>query len=561
MTAVHGSRSPDAIAIREVRGGRTRRTITHAALGARVASLTAGLAAEGFAAGDRVLFSVRPGIDAIALVLAVRRLGGVLLPQDPGTSDALFAARVRLLAPRWVMAESLLMVPPAGVVARLLALGGLRLAPLGEVPGARRVRVGPWLPGLPDATTLDALARRGRAVASAATPALLDVLSLGTAGSEAATPGDAGPDADAEAFIVCTSGTTDAPRAVVHTEGSLRAILSAVARELALTPRDVVCTRELHLVLPALVAGAEVIIPRELAFAPGAWCRTVATCGVTHAFLSTRDCLLVVEHLEAQGARLSDTLRSLMIGAAPVRTPFLARLAPRLPAGCDAWCVYGATELLPIARVTLRDKVAWTGEGDLVGAPLPGVHVRVDERGELHVRGDALCRGYAGAPPMTEHATGDLARLDGDQLVLLGRRKDMIIRGDHNVYPELYEPLVERIPGVRRAALLGDFDERRADERIVLVVEPMPGVRSEALRKVVHDGVRRGPHRLDRAALPDEIVVHSIPDGGRSRKPDKSALRRALGLRTPGRVAESSGIERIGAGSPDDRSAGGATAQ
>lgn len=539
MKPADGRHPSEAIAIREVRGGRTRRTITRAALEARVTAIADGLAAEGFAAGDRVLFSVRPGIEAIALVLAVRRLGGVLLPQDPGTSDALFAARVRLLAPRWVMAESLLLVPQAGVVARLLAMRGIRLAPLGEVPGARRVRVGPWLPGLPDATTLDALARRGRTVASSTTPALPDLVPLGTTGGDAARRGDAPPAADAEAFIVCTSGTTDAPRAVVHTDRSLRAILSAVARELALTPHDVVCARELHLVLPALAAGAEVIMPRELAFAPDAWCHTVATSGVTHAFLSTRDCLLVVEHLESQGTRLPDTLRSLMIGAAPVRTPFLARLAPCLPAGCDAWCVYGATELLPIARVTLREKVAWTGDGDLVGTPLPGVHVRVDDRGELHVRGDALCRGYAGTAPMTEHATGDLARLDGDQLVLLGRRKDMIIRGDHNVYPELHEPLVERIPGVRRAAMLGDFDEQRADERIVLVVEPMPGVQAEALRTAVHDAVRRGPHRLDRTALPDEIVVRAIPEGGRSRKPDKAALRRVLGLRTPGDVCAS----------------------
>lgn len=539
MSRAEARRGPDAIAIREVRGGRTRRTITRAALEARVAAVAAGLAAEGFVRGDRVLFSVRPGIDAIALVLAVRRLGGVLLPQDPGTADALFEARRQLLAPRWVMAESLLLAHPSGLLARLLALRGVRLAPLGGVRGAGCIRVGPWLPGLPRARSLEALVAVGRVHATTADAATTTRTGGATAASHTrdVTVDAAAP--DAEAFIVCTSGTTAAPRAVVHTNRSLRAILSVVAHELALTADDVVCTRELHLVLPALEVGAEVVVPRELAFDPDAWCRAIAACGVTHAFLTTRDCLLVVEHLEARAARLAASLRSLMIGAAPVRTPFLTRLAPRLPDRCEAWCVYGATELLPIARISLREKVAWAGEGDLVGTPLPGVQVRVDERGELHVRGAALCRGYAGAPPLMEHATGDLARLEGDRLVLLGRRKDMIIRGDHNVYPELYEPLVERIAGVRRAAMLGDFDERRADERIVLVVEPQPGVAADVLRAAVHDGVRRGPHRLDRTALPDEIVVRAIPEGGRSRKPDKAALRAALGLRTPGLAAPS----------------------
>jgi acyl-CoA synthetase (AMP-forming)/AMP-acid ligase II len=462
-----------------------------------------------------VLFSVRPGIDAVCLVLAVHELGGVLVPQDPGTSDVLFATRMRQLAPAWVFGESMLLVRAGGLVARVLRSRGVRLAPLGAVPGARVLRVGPWLPGLPAALTPASLLASGERVTTS------------PEGAAPVSPCD-------EAFIVCTSGTTDNPKAVVHTRASLSSILHTVERELAPAPHDVVYAKELHLLLPALCTGALALVPRPLSFRATDALAVLDTHAVTHAFFTTRDCRLLVEACEGSGRRMPARLRSLMIGAAPVRAPFLARLAPLLPEACDAWCVYGATELLPIARVSLREKLAYDGDGDLVGRPVRGVSARLDANGQLLVSGASLCRGYAGQPDMAEHATGDLARVDGERIVLLGRLKDMIIRGDHNIYPELYEPLVERIPGVRRAALVGDFDEARADERVVLVIEPAPGIDADALRAQVAREVRSGANRLDSSALPDEIRVHALPESGRSHKVDKVALRRALGLRAPG---------------------------
>jgi len=124
-----------------------------------------------------------------------------------------------------------------------------------------------------------------------------------------------------------------------------------------------------------------------------------------------------------------------------------------------------------------------------------------------------------------EHATGDLARLVGGELALLGRKKDMIIRGDFNLYPELYEPTVERIPGVRRAVFVGVYDERGADERVVLVVEPDGAGDVTTLPARVARALRAGDTRIDEPALPDHILVMSLPEGGRSSKVDKRALR------------------------------------
>ena len=136
--------------------------------------------------------------------------------------------------------------------------------------------------------------------------------------------------------------------------------------------------------------------------------------------------------------------------------------------------VYGLTEMAPVACVDMAEKLAWQGEGDLVGAPLPGSRVRIGEGGELYVGGDWLCGRYLGGEPLTEVATGDLARLDDEgRIVLLGRVKDMIIRGRYNIYPALYEGKIAEIPGVARCALIGVWDERLGDERVVLVLDAM----------------------------------------------------------------------------------------
>lgn len=503
---------PGAIALRELGGA----SWTRGALCELAEDTRAGLLAEGFAPGDRVLFSVRPGAAAVALALAVHDLGGVLVPHDPGVGDALFAARLARIAPRWVCAEGWLLLRRRSLAARALAMLGVTLAPLADVRGARVVRVGWRLPGTAAATEFDRLVRRGR-----------DWLA---AGGDAA---GAAPDPEAEAMIIPTSGTTAAPRLVVHTRRSLAATLAAVARELRLREGDVLLARELHLLLPALAAGAVCVVPRALRFDPHATLDAMEHLGVTHAFLVTRDCRLLLDACRRAGRTAPATLQMLMIGAAPVRAAFLAELRAILPAGCTAWCIYGATELLPIARVSLEEKVAWAGEGDLVGAPLDGVSVRLDGTGQLIVRGDRLCRGMLGEPPIAEHATGDLARCDHGRIVLLGRAKDMIIRGEHNIYPALHEPLVERIPGVRRAAMVGDFDAALADERVVLVVEPEPGEDPARFRSRVARAIREGATRLDRAALPDRIEVRAIPESGRSHKVDKAALRAALGARSP----------------------------
>ncbi|HXA57897.1 MAG TPA: class I adenylate-forming enzyme family protein [Streptosporangiaceae bacterium] len=484
-----GLRRPEAVA---VVGGDV---LTFGELRRQVLAVRYGLLRAGLAAGDGVLFSVRPSPRSLVLALGVVAAEGVVIFADPGAGPEMFAARLRLARPRWCAAESLLYAASRLAPVRSYARRrGLLLPNLAGLAGLRHLYVGSWLPGVP----------RGALPLTA----MLD----GTA----AEPPSYGPD-DAPAAVIFTSGTTARPRAVVHTGRSLAAALRLFRTRVPLGPGDVVHTDQLMLGLPALIAGARWSMP-PLSGDPGTFLRHLHQRGATHTF-----CVPVhlAELLDQAPGPLPETLRYVLLGAAPAPAGILRRAVAAAP-GAEVLSVYAMTEILPVAIATAAEKLAHDGLGDLLGSPLTGA--RIADDGELMLSGPGLCRGYLGDPPLTELPTGDLARFDEKgRLVLMGRKKDMLIRGKFNLYPGLYEPAIAALHGIREAAIVGLPDPETGDEEVVLAVvadgDPVP-----RLWKVL-------PQVMDADALPDRIVVlPALPYGGRSRKLDRPALRALVSL-------------------------------
>ncbi|MFC0037456.1 AMP-binding protein [Actinomadura rayongensis] len=478
--------APDAVALVAADGT----TLSFGELRRRVLAVRHGLLAAGLRDGDRMLFSVRPSPESLVLALGVVAAGGVVVFADPGAGPEMFAARLRLAGPRWSAAESLLYAGTRLAPVRAWARQrGLLLPNLADLGIPHHVRAGRWLPGVPRGALSLAALQRG----------------------PAPEPGADG-DPDAPAAVIFTSGTTEHPRAVVHTQGSLAAALDLFRARLPLGPGDVVHTDQLMLGLPALIAGARWSLP-PLGGSPERFARDLAARGATHTF-----CVPVhlAEILDV-APRLPDSLRYVLLGAAPAPAAILRRAVAAAPAA-EVLSVYAMTEILPVALATAAEKLAHTAsgaDGDLLGTPLADATLADD--GELLLSGPNLCRGYLGDPPLDRLATGDLARLDAGRLVLTARKKDMLIRGKFNLYPGLYEPAVAALPGVDEAAITGVPDPETGDERVVLAIT---GTATPAALR------RRLPDVLDHAALPDEIVVlPALPRAGRSRKLDRAALR------------------------------------
>lgn len=457
----------------------------------RILAAAAGLIDLGFEEGDRVLFSVRPRVDGICLALGIVAAGGTIVFADPGAGEAMFRARAGLAQPRWVAAESLLYLASTRPLRPIARRRGLELPPYATVvPQARHLFAGPRLPGVPrGAVPISRL--RGHTQVR-------------------------GSEQDA-ALIIFTSGTTDNPKAVVHSRASLGAGLGGFAAHVRFAPGQRVLTDQLMVGLPALIAGAHWLLPAAGAdpgAAPEKYLRLLPQADALFAVPAALDAILTL--LDREPGR-APALQTLLVGGAPVLRPLLARARRRFP-DARILCIYGMTEMLPVAIADADAKLAYTGPGDYVGELL--VDARIDDD-ELVVSGRGLALGYLGQPPLAELRTGDLARITGTELVLAGRSKEMFIRGTTNVYPGLYEQIIASLPGVRGAAMVGVANEIGDDEIVLALVLADPARVGEVERML--------PGLIDAAVLPDRVVVvGALPTTGRSSKLDRPALARMV---------------------------------
>ncbi|MGY1584625.1 class I adenylate-forming enzyme family protein [Streptomyces sp. MN13] len=463
------------------RTGAVRTRATYGDLADLTDRYTAALHARGVARGGTIGVAVRPGPRALAVMLAVHGLGARAAVLDPGAGPDVLRARLALARPDLVLADATAQAVAgwARPLARRARLALPDLAKLGPV-----ATVGPRMPGCAPALDTD--------VRSAVLPRPVD--------------------GDGDAVIVFTSGTTSRPRAVVHTRSSLAAGMATVADLVRPEAGRPVLGGTFFVLVPSLASGAPVALPARSTRVLARQLRRLAP---QCTYLTPPQ----LRRLLAEGGRFTGRVWT---GSAPASSELLTRVKR---AGADeAWGVYALTELFPAAAVEQADKAAFTGDGDLVGAPLPGVTAKTDSDGELLLSGAAARDRYLGEDPDPWVATGDRARLDGGRIVLEGRRKDMILRHAENIYPGLYEPALH-VPGVELALLVG-VPDGDGDERLVAVVQPAAKADRDALRSAL-----AGPLERMGAARPDAVLLADIPLSGRSRKPDRAATARLAARR------------------------------
>jgi cyclohexanecarboxylate-CoA ligase len=247
------------------------------------------------------------------------------------------------------------------------------------------------------------------------------------------------------------------------------------------------------------------------------------------------------------------SLRQISCGGAGVTPAFVREASAAL--GCRVKRTYGSTEAPTVTTSTLDDPagLAATTDGRPVGlvelrtvvagastaadtGAAPGAHARggagtamvdvgVNETGELWVRGPELFEGYddpaATAAAFTEDGwfrTGDLGVLDErGWLTIVGRIKDVIIRGGENIAPAEVEIVLEAHPAVRQAAVVGYPDRRLGERACAFVVADGPFDLAACRAWCEAQGLTRfkWPERIE---VLDALPL--LPAG----KPDRTAL-------------------------------------
>jgi acyl-CoA synthetase (AMP-forming)/AMP-acid ligase II len=158
------------------------------------------------------------------------------------------------------------------------------------------------------------------------------------------------------------------------------------------------------------------------------------------------------------------------------------------------------------------------------GHPLPNVQIKImDEKGselpermvgEIALKSDCMLTGYYNRPDETGKAflndwyiTGDYGYLSGGEIFISGRKKDMIIVGGKNVYPQDLETLTYEVAGVHagRSVAFGLFDEEQGTEEVVIIAEA--DSEDEVENQKIADAIRQHVTKNSAVALRHVKVV------------------------------------------------------
>lgn len=299
-----------------------------------------------------------------------------------------------------------------------------------------------------------------------------------------------------DALVIATSGTTGAPKGVVHTRESVEAAgyMTAVATGTAVDTSWLACLPLSHIggfsvVSRALTTGAGLEVHPA---AEAAAIDDAATRGATHVSLVPT----LLRRVDAT------RWRTILLGGSAI--------PPIRPTNTIA--TYGMTETM--------GGVIYDGQA------LPGVEVRVVHEdghevepgavGTIELRSPTLMRSYRdGRNPIDDAGwfrSGDLGRIDPTTTVveIHGRSDDLIISGGMKVWPEQVEEVLRADRRVSDVAVAGLADPEWGQRVVAFVVPEDPGdpPAIEDLRSLVRD-------RLPRAAAPKQLVLlDSLPRTG-----------------------------------------------
>jgi fatty-acyl-CoA synthase len=216
------------------------------------------------------------------------------------------------------------------------------------------------------------------------------------------------------------------------------------------------------------------------------------------------------------------SLRTGIMAGSPCPVEVMKRVVAEMNMREVAIC-YGMTETSPVSTMTRTDDNL-ARRTETVGRVMPHVEVKIvdpetgltvprGESGELCTRGYSVMLGYWDEPDKTAEAvdaarwmhTGDLATMDADGYVsVVGRIKDMVIRGGENIYPREIEEFLHGHPDIADVQVIGVPDEKYGEELMAWIV-PRRGAEpptAEAIRKfcagrLAHYKIPRYVHPVD----------------------------------------------------------------
>ncbi|MEJ7138503.1 AMP-binding protein [Amphibiibacter pelophylacis] len=495
---------------------------TYAELGRRVQDLCAGLLRLGLQTGDRVGIWSPNCAEWLLAQLATARLGLVLVNINPAyRRDELIYALDKVGCAALITAVQFKTSAYAqmlhDLIPELVGHDARRPLHCAALPALRHIVALPLLPGGHaggvDAAQAQALTRGMVAFESLCQPA-------SAAEVQAIAACEARLDRHQPINIQFTSGTTGRPKGATLTHRNILNNGYFVGEAMRLTPEDRLCVPVplYHCFgmvlgnLAALTHGAALVYPAP-GFEPLATLQAVQDerCtglhGVPTMFIALLDHPRFADFATPQ-------LRTGIMAGSPCPIEVMRQVIARMNLR-DITIAYGMTETSPVSFQSQTDDPL-ERRVSTVGRIHPHCEVKITgpegetlprgATGELCTRGYSVMQGYWDDDPQTRQAidedgwmhTGDLAQIDAAGYgQIVGRIKDMVIRGGENLYPREIEEFLYRHPAIQDVQVVGVPDARMGEELCAcIILKPgqaldAAGVRAFCQGQIAHHKIPR----------------------------------------------------------------------
>jgi long-chain acyl-CoA synthetase len=475
LVASAAAEHPERLAVVEAGG----RGLTWGELEDEVGRVATGLGRAGVLAGHRVLLVLGNRLEFVTCYLGVLRAQAVAVPVNPGSTPSELAAMLVDCGARLVVADAQTVTAVRDATVRPEVATAAHDE---QRPEPRIVLVGT------DPHDGEGAYDDLRAEPAVPVPPLQDPEKL--------------------AVLLYTSGTSGRPRAAMLTH---RALLANVEQVAAVRPPMIHSDDVVLGVLPLFhVYGLGAVLGGVLRHRAKLVLADRFDPEGTLDLIEDEACSVVPvappvfaawRGVDALAERLGP-VRMILSGSAPLAAETVEEFGALADVAVHQG--YGLTEASPVVTSTLRSAEIKPGS---VGAALDGIDIRLvddegrpleeaaaDDPGEIQIRGRNLFSGYwpdgqDGPADDGWWSTGDVGFLDADgDLYLVDRVKELVIVSGFNVYPTEVEAILEEVPGVRQAAVLGVPDDQTGEAVVAYVVPDsgaIAGPDAEALVRAV----------------------------------------------------------------------------
>ncbi|MBC3992891.1 AMP-binding protein [Streptomyces sp. AC563] len=461
---------------------------TYTEFGRAVDEVARGLMAKGVGKGDRVGIWAPSSAEWVLVQLAAARVGAILVSLNPayGADELAYALR-----------QSGTSVLVAAGEYRGVDCRAVVRAARSQCPDLREVV------HLGDAswTALLTAGERAASGAGGGTGRGADRGGAHGTGDDELAARAAALSCDDPINIQYTSGTTGLPKGATLSHHNILNNARVTGSLLRYTERDRICVPVpfyhcFGMVMGNLAAtshGACVVIPAP-SFDPVATLHAVERERCTSLY-GVPTMFIAELNLPDFATYDLSTLRTGIMAGSPCPVEVMKRVIAEMHMA-EVAIAYGMTETSPVstqtllpaadesALLTLRRRTETVGVAHpylelKIVDPVTGLTVERGERGELCVRGYSVMLGYWAEPERTAEAidaarwmhTGDLAVMGDDGYVqIVGRIKDMIIRGGENVYPREIEEFLHAHPKIADVQVVGVPDEKYGEEIAACVI-------------------------------------------------------------------------------------------